>query len=63
MNAANSAVTLPAREFERHRIRTEVEVTFSMFELRTIVMFADSFALPIDIYFDKPGRWVTVEIC
>jgi len=53
---------LPAREFERFRIDTEVEVIFPMKEMRTVVAFANAFALPVDIYFDRPGRCVLLEL-
>ena len=43
-------------EFERFDVALEREVTFCLKELRAILTFQDAVALPLDIYFDDPGK-------
>lgn len=49
---------LGSGEFSRYDVTADKEITFCLKELRAVLAFQDYLALPINLYFDEPGRFV-----
>lgn len=53
---------LSSDEFLHFSVKTQSSITFCLKELRGLLVFAESTALPISMYFDEPGRPVVLSV-
>lgn len=60
--AVRTELTLEPLEFDVYVIDLETSVTFSLSELRALLMFAEATSLPVVAYFEGPGKPIIFTI-
>ncbi|KAF4529320.1 hypothetical protein B566_EDAN011414 [Ephemera danica] len=60
--AVRTELTLEPLEFDVYVIDLETSVTFSLLELRALLMFAEATSLPVVAYFEGPGKPIIFTI-